>query len=335
MGASLRHAYQWRPAKFLVGADGPVTIAGDVHNVPPAPRWDPLRRAIAGVFEAMLLRWRALKVVPPAGLSGEPTRLQVIVKAQRYNIDAVGGMEYKGRWHVEGTSRERIVAAGSYYAEVDSRLEGGGLVFRSGGEAPSVHYRRAGLELTAEVPVAAGTAVAWSNDCPHRFRALRAGGAGGGEAGDGGGAGVACRTFLTFFVVDPARPIAGADVLDANNRRDVARRRLAAVFFDQRGWRCARAAPGARRWGGRRVYLPPSVARLLASFVPCRGQWGSAAEEFAWRDRMRLAMTRAPGGGFAEISCWGNLGNVRWCGRVKEAVALQDRAGAGRSRSGG
>ena len=53
------------------------------------------------------------------------TVLEVIVKVQRYHINQ--GTSYSGHWHMEGTSNENIVAAGSYYVEVAPELSGGEL----------------------------------------------------------------------------------------------------------------------------------------------------------------------------------------------------------------
>ena len=60
--------------------------------------------------------------------SNEETRLQVIVKVQRYQIEP--NTSYTGKWHVEGIT-ERIVAVGVYYVYIDEELNGGNLIFRN------------------------------------------------------------------------------------------------------------------------------------------------------------------------------------------------------------
>ena len=217
----------------------------------------------------------------------------------------------------EGTSRERIVAAGSYYVEVDKALKGGGLAFRDAGRSghgvPTQSYADRdlpNLEWTAEVPVAAGTALAWRNVLPHRFHAIE-------STADKGGP-PACRTFLNFFVVDPQRPIVGPGrTLGAlggacNNRVDLGKKRAAAAM-----------EPLLKP-------LPADVCREIASsFLPSSAQWASLDEAVAWRDRVRHALARAPAGGFAEVSCWGNSGDVKWVDSLEDAIYRQQRGGNG------
>ena len=55
------------------------------------------------------------------------TRLQVVVKAQKYVIQP--NTSYSGKWHVEGFT-ENIVAAGVYYCKIDSGFAEDKVVFR-------------------------------------------------------------------------------------------------------------------------------------------------------------------------------------------------------------
>lgn len=98
------------------------------------------------------------------------------------------------------------MASGVYYAEIEDGLLGGHLKFRIKegplkGKVVATGPNNESLDIhdkptTREVPIHEGRAVVFGNDLPHRFRALS-------NLGDE----AAKRTFLTFFVVDPAKRI--------------------------------------------------------------------------------------------------------------------------------
>jgi hypothetical protein len=51
------------------------------------------------------------------------------VKAATYVLKG-GATDYKGSWHVEGMSHERIIASGIYYYHTSDNIKGEGLMFR-------------------------------------------------------------------------------------------------------------------------------------------------------------------------------------------------------------
>jgi hypothetical protein len=104
--------------------------------------------------------------------SNENQKLQVIVKAQSYNLKA--GMKYSGRWHTEGQT-ENIIAVSVYYLDIDDQLEGGSLKFRPK-YTPQENF--CGIEIEIEMDhyvssIKTGTAVVFSNSIPHRFKQIR------------------------------------------------------------------------------------------------------------------------------------------------------------------
>jgi hypothetical protein len=59
---------------------------------------------------------------------GLPTRLQVVVKAQRIILPPGENSEYHGLWHSDG-DKDRVIAVVLYYYHIDKELEGGDLEF--------------------------------------------------------------------------------------------------------------------------------------------------------------------------------------------------------------
>ncbi len=183
--ATLRDTCQWVPTDFVVSSTGRVSIEGDIHNLPNNSENKSIYIKISQLFESMLPLFAKLNLF----VEGESSRLQVITKIQRYNIQA--GTSYSGHWHIEGKT-ENIVAVGVYYCQISSCLQGGHLEFR-----PLVYPDPAYLETpTCIVPVEEGSAVVFSNTLPHRFQDILNPGV---EVGE--------RLFITFFVVDPSQPI--------------------------------------------------------------------------------------------------------------------------------
>lgn len=205
----LRDTYQWLPSEFVIDQHGKVDIVTPIHHLPPLPKYRQAYGDIAHIFHAMLPMFEKLKLIKLN--PNEEQRLQVIVKAQSYNLKAgkilsflgsiiritfifSSGMKYSGRWHTEGQT-ENIIAVGVYYLHIDDQLEGGALKFRPA-YAPQNYYP--GIETDYEVSsVQSGTAVVFSNAIPHRFRQIR------NLTTDDGRR----RTFLNFFIVDPEQAI--------------------------------------------------------------------------------------------------------------------------------
>ena len=123
--------------------------------------------------------------------SNEETRLQVIVKVQRYQIEP--NTSYTGKWHVEGIT-ERIVAVGVYYVYIDEELNGGNLIFRNKSYPGSSYDNNETYEEEFEVKT--GACVVFSNDLPHRVTKI-----------DNKTNESRMRLFVDFFVVDPNAPL--------------------------------------------------------------------------------------------------------------------------------
>lgn len=121
--------------------------------------------------------------------------MQVVVKAQEYNCRRSRGTQVGGR---EGYS-ENIAATGVYYLDVSDLTSGGNLSFRPP-QSPALDdgdEDGGWSELVKNVQVSTGTAVAFGNTIPHRFRTIH------NETDD-----VQCRLFINFFIVDPSNPLA-------------------------------------------------------------------------------------------------------------------------------
>jgi hypothetical protein len=123
--------------------------------------------------------------------SCEETRLQVVVKVQRYQIEP--NTSYTGKWHVEGIT-ERIVAVGVYYVYIDDELNGGNLIFRNKSYPGESYDNNETYEEEFEVNT--GTCVVFSNDLPHRVTEIY------NKTNES-----RTRLFVDFFVVDPNAPL--------------------------------------------------------------------------------------------------------------------------------
>jgi hypothetical protein len=97
--------------------------------------------------------------------------VQVIVKAATYVLKP-GETDYKGSWHVEGMSHERIIASGIYYYHTSDNIKGEGLMFRrrlTGHESESIDMDgNGGGGATHEmgtVPTPSGSCLVFHNQC--------------------------------------------------------------------------------------------------------------------------------------------------------------------------
>jgi len=185
---SLRSQYKWIPTEFLITKDLHVKLLGPIHNLPTTGNSE-LYANIVKVFEAMLPGFQKLNLLK----ENEDTILQVVVKAQRYEIKP--GMKYSGKWHIEGKT-ENIVAAGVYYCNTDKGFPEDKLLYRNYVSFDPLQGEFIRRVPTYEVDVANGSAVVFSNTLPHRFKEL----ANTTQA-------TLTRTFLNFFIVDPCNPI--------------------------------------------------------------------------------------------------------------------------------
>eukprot|EP01113_Clastostelium_recurvatum_P012559 TRINITY_DN1651_c7_g1_i2.p1 TRINITY_DN1651_c7_g1~~TRINITY_DN1651_c7_g1_i2.p1 ORF type:complete len:380 (-),score=33.82 TRINITY_DN1651_c7_g1_i2:60-1199(-) len=263
-----RNEYQWIPSDFLIDRSGHVSIVSPVHNLPRVSANRALYAHIARVFEAMVPMFKKLNLIN----SDKETKLQVIVKAQSYLLEP--GMSYAGRWHTEGQT-EHIVAAGVYYAHVDSLLEGGALKFRPM-NGPQPYYE---IQTDHEVHVKQGAAIVFSNTIPHRFRKIANNSSQPGR-----------RTFLNFFVVDPARPIIPKwDVHLHADKLVVLLTLLVRRLLDK--------------------HLPLEIAEHIATMIPPNG-WNSLQDARNYRARVRQSMTTNKSG-WGWIN-WGNCGTVAY-----------------------
>jgi len=201
-GTALRLGYLWLPSEFVVGVDRTVEIRSAISGLERNSDNAELYASIATLFGKMVPMWAKLGLIK----EDIPTNLQVVVKAQSYLLEP--GVQYSGKWHREGF-RENIVASGVYYAEIEDGLHGGSLKFRAArgpDDLYQTHARGAGpngedvdihdIPTTRELQIHEGRAVVFGNELPHRFRALS-------NISDK----TARRTFLTFFIVDPAQRI--------------------------------------------------------------------------------------------------------------------------------
>lgn len=82
----LRDSYQWLPAEFVIDTDGKVDIRTPIHHLPVLPEYKKTYGDIAHVFHAMLPLFEQLKLLKTKAATEQ--RLQVIVKAQSYNLKA-------------------------------------------------------------------------------------------------------------------------------------------------------------------------------------------------------------------------------------------------------
>lgn len=82
----LRHTYEWLPSEFVIDKDGRVDIKTPIVHLPVLPEYKQTYDDIARVFHAMLPMFKKLKLIKTD--INEEQKLQVIVKAQSYNLTA-------------------------------------------------------------------------------------------------------------------------------------------------------------------------------------------------------------------------------------------------------
>jgi len=80
----LRDTYQWLPSEFVIDKHGKVDILTPIPHLPPLPEYRQTYGDIAHIFHAMLPMFEQLKLIKIN--TNEEQRLQVIVKAQSYNL---------------------------------------------------------------------------------------------------------------------------------------------------------------------------------------------------------------------------------------------------------
>ena len=267
----IRDTYQWLPSEFVIETTGRVDIRSPIHHLPVLPRYRETYDAIAHIFHAMLPMFEQLKLIRKT--SEQEQRLQVIVKAQSYNLKA--GMKYSGRWHTEGQT-ENIVAAGVYYLHIDEELTGGALKFRPK-YAPQEHYR---MDTDHTVScLKTGAAVVFSNSIPHRFQQIQ------NFTHDDGRR----RTFLNFFIVDPDQPIPMQSNTILRSPKDE-------IVYVLRKWNEGR--------------LPDLVLERILMLLNRSALWESEGETKEFRARVRRAMMdERTGWGWI---CWGNCGTTEF-----------------------
>ncbi|UJR32942.1 hypothetical protein I4U23_020403 [Adineta vaga] len=269
----IRDTYQWIPSEFVIDTDGKVDIRTPIQHLPVSPEFKKAYSDIAHIFHAMLPMFEQLKIVN-LNNAKEQQRLQVIVKAQSYNLKA--GMKYSGRWHTEGHT-ENIVAVGVYYLHVDDELEGGALKFR-----PKYACQKYYDEIETDhfiSCVKTGAGVVFSNSIPHRFQQIR------NLTHDNGRR----RTFLNFFIVDPEQPIELKSDAIIRAPKDV-------IIGTLQAWNDGR--------------LPDVVLSNILKLLNISSAWDNANEAKEFRCRVRRAMIdEKTGWGWI---CWGNCGTTEF-----------------------
>ncbi|CAF3335477.1 unnamed protein product [Rotaria sp. Silwood2] len=268
----LRNTYQWLPSEFIIDKNGKVDIKTPIHHIPVLPEYRETYSDIAHIFHAMLPLFEQLKLIKM--YNNEEQRLQVIVKAQSYNLKA--GMKYSGRWHTEGKT-ENIVAAGVYYLHIDDQLEGGTLKFRPK-YGPQNWYE--GVEIDHRISsIQTGTAIVFSNSIPHRFQQIR------NLTSDDGRR----RTFLNFFIVDPEQQIP----MKSNNVLRAPKDIIIEILH---------------QWNNGR--LPNVVLESILKWLKISTAWNNENEAKEFRTCVRRAMLDEKSG-WGWI-CWGNCGTTEF-----------------------
>ena len=80
----LRDSYQWLPSEFIIDSRGYVDIRTPIQHLPATPEYRQTYGDIARIFHSMLPMFEKLKILKVK--SDQEQRLQVIVKAQSYNL---------------------------------------------------------------------------------------------------------------------------------------------------------------------------------------------------------------------------------------------------------
>jgi hypothetical protein len=82
----IRDTYQWVPSEFVIDKNGKVDIRTRINHLPVLSEYKQTYGDIAKIFHAMLPMFEQMKVINLN--SNQEQRLQVIVKAQSYNLKA-------------------------------------------------------------------------------------------------------------------------------------------------------------------------------------------------------------------------------------------------------
>ena len=198
-GYFIRRRYQWLATQFRETEEGNIEIITPIHNLTPRMEYAEMYHGIEHVFEKMLPLFNRY----PAFRERKNKEFQVIVKAQRYEVEDMSG--YSGHWHQEGLT-ENIIIGGLYYFEKDLWLKGGNLQFKNkrwpDEEEMGWNFEDEEEEpppIEHEVKVDEGTVIVFDNvQLVHRVRMLK------NKASDQI---KRHRSFLAFFIVDPGNPI--------------------------------------------------------------------------------------------------------------------------------
>eukprot|EP01129_Flabellula_baltica_P004587 TRINITY_DN1600_c0_g1_i1.p1 TRINITY_DN1600_c0_g1~~TRINITY_DN1600_c0_g1_i1.p1 ORF type:complete len:537 (+),score=92.57 TRINITY_DN1600_c0_g1_i1:25-1611(+) len=260
----LRRGMQWIPSEFVVRKNGDVSISSSINNLPPHSRNKGMYKCISRIFKAMVPGFKRLNLIN----EDKDTNLQVIVKIQNYRIPPGGS--YKGHWHLEGET-ENIVASGIYYPRVDTEICGGELKLRP----KKVGDMSSGNNRSLILPVQEGTSIVFSNTLPHRFEPIT-------NPNDR----EANRTFITFFIVDPKKPIVSTkSFMPADEIRLNVQNWMSGTFG---------------------VDLPHHIWANIWKYLPNRCSSLKEAKEFRSRIRNGLSETRS-GWGYTH---YGNCGEM-------------------------
>ena len=82
----IRDTYQWLPSDFIIDKDGKVDIKTRINHLPALSEYKQAYGDIAKIFHAMLPMFEQMKLIKLN--SNDEQKLQVIVKAQSYNLKA-------------------------------------------------------------------------------------------------------------------------------------------------------------------------------------------------------------------------------------------------------
>lgn len=199
-----RYKYHWKPINVLISKNfEEVSFLTMIPGLTRSKENESFYSYMEDVLKKMLPAFEELGIINRE----DNHELQVILKAQMYRI--IPGTSYDGKWHTEGVT-ERIVAVGTYYAFIDSFLEGGNLEFNLKSfpdenyallkfverfpelKISNCNYQIHDASFIEEVEVTNGSAVVFANDLPHRFMKII-------NPADKAGH----RVFINFFIVDP------------------------------------------------------------------------------------------------------------------------------------
>lgn len=83
----IRSTYQWLPSDFIIDDNGKVDIITPIHQLPLLEQYRQTYGDIARIFHAMIPMFKKLKLIQD-NIPNVKQRLQVIIKAQSYNLKA-------------------------------------------------------------------------------------------------------------------------------------------------------------------------------------------------------------------------------------------------------